>query len=317
MQNTLPLSLPKKLNADLGLEAGLDLETPVLSGLGLLSLDYPRQTARQCIQNSVPADLWAANQNFVTQICRELAQHPVATHPMIAALNQGVFDRPQMQKIHLEYRHAIVQIFTDALLMAQVQSRQIEPRLAPGSKMSARFLLTLNNLDEFGYRPGVDCEGYYRGNPKGAHYPLFEQVLDALEISVVERQAYKPSDIAHQVRQYLEAAYSDFCALTSLLAVAEEEVVLFSAPLRHNVAAVGLDVSTGYYVCHGTSDDAEAEADDDSHEHDLWYVLMQGLTPDRYADIRQGCLAYCDLWVEFWDVQLSLLNTKQRTKIAA
>lgn len=311
MQDVLPLTLAKKLDADLTLEA------PSLSGLRSLSLDYPRQTARRSIQNSVPAELWAANQEFITQLCRELAQHPVANHPMIAALNQGSFDRQQMQKIHLEYRHAIVQIFTDALLMAQVQSRQVEPRLAPGSKMSARFLLTLNNLDEFGYRPGVDCEGYYRGNPEGAHYPLFEQVLDALEIGMVERQAYQPSAIAHQVRRYLEAAYDDFCAVTSLLAVGEEEVVLFSAPLRHNSAAVGLDVSTGYYVCHGTSDDVEAEANDDSHEHDLWYVLMQGLTPDRYADIRQGCLAYCDLWVEFWNTQLHLLDAAHFAEVTA
>lgn len=311
MQDVSPLTLSKQLDVDIVLEGS------VLSGLGDLPLDYPRQTARRLIQNSVPTELWVKNQEFVTQICRELAHHPVAHHPMIQALNQGIFDRQQMQQIHLEYRHAIVQIFTDALLMAQVQSRQVEPRLAPGSKMSARFLLTLNSLDEFGYRPGVDCEGYYRGNPEGAHYPLFEQVLNDLDIGMVERQTYEPSSIACQVRQYLEAAFDDFCAITSLLAVGEEEVVLFSAPLRHNAAAVGLDVTTGYYVCHGTSDDIEAEANDDSHEHDLWYVLMQGLTPDRYADIRQKCLTYCDLWVEFWDTQLSLLNAEQLAKITA
>ncbi len=40
-----------------------------------------------------------------------------------------------LNKNHLEYRHAIVQIFTDALLMAQFQTKQLEPKLHSGAKM--------------------------------------------------------------------------------------------------------------------------------------------------------------------------------------
>ncbi|NAR61471.1 hypothetical protein GPS58_13785 [Acinetobacter haemolyticus] len=36
-------------------------------------------------------------------------------------------------------------------------------------------------LDEFGFRPGVDQDGYYSGNPEYAHYPLFEDVLNDFE----------------------------------------------------------------------------------------------------------------------------------------
>jgi hypothetical protein len=37
--------------------------------------------------------------------------------------------------------------------------------------MYPRFLLNLNILDEFGFRPGFDQDGYYSGNPEYAHYP--------------------------------------------------------------------------------------------------------------------------------------------------
>lgn len=213
-----------------------------------------------------------------------------------------------MKRIHLEYRHSIVQIFTDALLIAQYQTRQLEPYLQPGSKMYARFLITLNDLDEFGFQPGADDKNsYYRGNPLIAHYPLFERVLDDLNISLEERQSYVPSSISQRLRTFFEDNYADLVSVTSLLAVAEKEVVLFSAPLRENIKSVGIDVNQVYYVCHGTSDDAQATANDDTHEDDLWYVLMQAIKPAQYDDISNLCREYNDLWVEFWDTQLNLL----------
>lgn len=272
-----------------------------------METNNPRQIAKLAIEASVPNYLWSENERFIADLRSRLKHHLVATHPAITTLNQGGFNREQMKRIHLDYRHAIVQIFTDALLIAQQQTRQLEPRLKPGSKMYARFLLTLNDLDEFGFQPGCDDSGYYRGNPHNAHYPLFEQVLDQFGISLAERQDYVPTSIANHVRMYLEHTYNDLCAVTSLLAVAEEEVVLFSAPLRENTKVLGIDVTTGYYVCHGTSDDAQAEADDDTHQDDLWYVLTQAITPSRYDEISRLCHQYCDLWVEFWNAQMCLL----------
>ncbi|MEB3355685.1 MAG: hypothetical protein VKK04_03000 [Synechococcales bacterium] len=271
-------------------------------------IDNPRQIARDAIQASISEDLWLQNARFIQGLKHKVQQHPVSSHPAIQALNQGRFNREQLRHIHLEYRHAIVQVFTDALLIAQYQSRQLEPRLTPGSKMYARFLLTLNTLDEFGFQPGADASGYYRGNPNRAHYPLFERVLDELGISAQERCTYRPSQIAQEVRTHLEDSFNDFSLVTSLLAVAEEEVVLFSAPLRENSRKVGVTVTSGYYLCHGTSDDAQADANDDAHEDDLWYVLMQALLPDQYETILQVCSRYCDLWVEFWDAQMQLLE---------
>lgn len=282
----------------------------------MLVVNNPRQIARETIKDSVPAKLWLRNERFVMDLRQHLRQHPIAFHPIIPALRQSAFNREQLQRIHLEYRYAIVQSFTDALLIAQYLSHQLEPRLKPGSKMYARFLLTLNDLDEFGFQPGVDSSGYYRGNPNNAHYPLFEGVLDELGVSSEKRIAYKPTEIASRVRQYLEAAYADLNAVTSLLAVAEQEVVLFSAPLRENTRTVGVTVSSGYYLCHGTSEDLQAKADDDTHEDDLWYILMQALTPSAYDNIAQLCEHYCDLWVEFWDAQMSLLNESRLLEAA-
>lgn len=81
-------------------------------------------------------------------------------------------------------------------------------------------------------RPGTDKDGYYQGNPEYAHYPLFEDVLDDFGVTEEERRSYQPTEIAHQVREFLENSYKDYKAVSALLAVAEEEVILYSPPLR-------------------------------------------------------------------------------------
>jgi len=269
-----------------------------------MQMNNPRQTAKEMIKESVPTEVWLKNQAYVSELQKTIARHPVTRHPAIEALNNGVFDKKTMKKIHLEYRHAIVQIFTDALLMAQHQSRQVEPRLVPGSKMYARFLLTLNDLDEFGFRPGEDTNGYYRGNPGLAHYPLFERLLDDYGIGAEDRRSYQPTEIATTVREFLEGSYGDFSLLVALLAVAEEEVVLYSPPLRKSTAAVGLNVVDGYYHVHGTSDEKDVNAFDDDHEDDLWHIVNQAIVPAQYDEITQKAIKYCDLWCDFWDEQI-------------
>jgi len=271
-----------------------------------MKMDNPRQIAKEMVQESVSPDVWSQNAAFVAELKKKISGHYVAHHPAIEALSAGVFNKTEMKTIHLEYRHAIVQIFTDALLMAQHQSRQVEPRLAPGSKMYARFLLTLNDLDEFGFRPGADKNGYYRGNPALAHYPLFERLLDKYDISNDDRINYKPTKIAMKVRTFLESSYDNFSLLIALLAVAEEEVVLYSPPLRKNTSAIGIGVGDGYYNVHGTSDEVEVDANDDDHEEDLWHIVNQAITPDQYEDITSKAIEYCDLWCEFWDAQMNL-----------
>lgn len=284
----------------------------------LETFDNPRKNAIAAMKASVSQDIWEKNLAFIDSLKYQIRNHPVSQHDAINALNKGAFNKAAMKIIHLEYRHAIVQIFTDALLMAQHLSLQLEPRLKPASKMPARFLLTLNVFDEFGFRPGVDAHGYYKGSPSYAHYPLFEEVLDKFEITLTERVGYQPSRISTQVREFLQATYDNFATVAALLAIAEQEVILYSPPLRRATAAVGLDVKSGYYNVHGTSEDESAEAYDNDHEDDLWYVLAQAMTPERQDEIRALCMKYCDLWSDFWSQQIRLLDHQlDRQGIAA
>ena len=271
-----------------------------------MSSSISGQIARDSMRHSIPDALWSKNQEFVARLQDMISRHPISVHPAISALNQATFEKAATCRIHLEYRHAIVQEFTDALLMAQYQCRQLEPRLQAGQKMAARFLLTFNILDEFGFQFNTSTsepDGYC-GTPYGAHYPLYERVLNELDISLIERSEYVPSPIAHRLLQYLRSSYESLSAVTSLLAVAERVVVLFSAPMRQNAKASGVTTTSGYYLCHGESSDPQSEADDDVHESDLWQVLTQSLLPQEYEYIESLCREYCDLWVEFWDLQM-------------
>lgn len=280
------------------------------------NFNNPRKNAIEGMKKSIPPEVWEKNIAFLDQLRKDISEHPVSKHPAIQILNDGVIDKVSLEKIHLEYRHAIVQVFTDALLMAQFQTKQLEPRLKSGSKMYPRFLLTLNILDEFGFRPGLDEEGYYSGNPDYAHYPLFEDVLNDFRISQQERNFYQPSTISEKVRSYLENSFNDYKAVTALLAVAEEEVILFSPALRQATHAVGCDVNSGYYFVHGVSHDATAEAADDDHEDDLWFVLAQACTEEDYAFITKICFEYCDFWQQFWDKQIADLQYEPYQKLA-
>lgn len=277
-----------------------------------LDFECPREKALHGMQASIDSDQWERNSNFVNSIKHLISQHPVSSHPAIDILKSGVLSHETLKKIHLEYRHAIVQIFTDALLMAQVQTRQLEPRLAPGSKMFPRFLLSLNILDEFGFRPGANIEGYYLGNPEYAHYPLFEDIVSEFGVSIEERNQYKPSEEAIAVRNYLEDSYGDYKLISALLAVAEEEVILYSPPLREATKRIGFDVDCGYYYVHGVSDDETADAADDDHEEDLWLILTQACITADYNAIKASCSTYCDLWAAFWDKQMEIAQSDLR-----
>lgn len=269
-----------------------------------INRDQPRDIAIDSLKKTIPQRLWDENVHFTNQLKSKIKAHALTSNPVIERLKQGCFNREALKNIHLEYRHAIVQIFTDALLMAQYQARQLEPRLMPGTKMIARFLLTLNVLDEFGFQPGTSSTHYYCGNPANAHYPLFETVLSELEISTQEYQHYKPSQVAVEVRQYLEQSYESYSAVVALLAVAEQQVILYSPPLREAVRSIGVNVGQGYYHVHGVSSDSSTLAADDDHEDDLWFTLIQACTPEMYGSIETMCLHYCDLWHRFWLYQL-------------
>ncbi|WOD37249.1 hypothetical protein [Nodosilinea sp. E11] len=263
-----------------------------------------RYIAKQAIEQSIPKSTWEKNERFTQHLLSQLKKHPISSHSVIEALNSSRFKKEELKLIHLDYRHAIVQIFTDALLAAQFQCRQLEPKLKPGSKMFPRFLLSLNVLDEFGFAVG-SMDELYLGSPYNAHYPLFEELLCELGIGLNECETYVPSSISKQLREYLENSYSDLVSVVSLLAIAEEIVILFSAPLRESIKPLGIQVNSGYYSCHGSSSDSQAKAADDVHASDLWCIATQSLECEKYKDIEYMCQKYCDLWMDFWNFQMN------------
>lgn len=267
--------------------------------------DNPRKNAIDAMKRSVAPDQWERNSRFTESLRDKIKVHPIGAHPILEALKNGSFSIDALRRIHLEYRHAIVQLFTDALLMAQVQARQIEPRLPSGAKMAPRFLLALNILDEFGFEPGLDVAGYYRGNPSGAHYPLFERVLTDLGVSQHQRNSYIPSRHSKKLHKFLEESFFDYANVLALLAAAEEQVIIFSPALRVATSLVGVDVDRGYYHVHGTSDHENTNAHDDDHEADLWAALNQACTDDSHEWLEVSVLTYLDLWCEFWSQQLA------------
>lgn len=279
--------------------------------------ENPRQKAIEGMKKSIPIEQWEENLRFLKLLRSKIAELPVCKHPAITILNNGYLDKQTLTKIHLEYRHAIVQIFTDALLMAQYQTKQLEPKLNSGAKMFPRVLLSLNVLDEFGFRPGLDLDNYYLGNPEYAHYPLYEDLLNDYGLSEQARREYKPSEIADKVRNFLESSYDSYIKVVALLAVAEEEVILFSPPLREATKAIGIEVEGGgYYHVHGVSSDDTSEAADDDHEDDLWFVLAQAITKDDYESLKMLCFDYCKLWCKFWDSQIADVHLVESKKLA-
>ncbi|KHO13882.1 hypothetical protein NT90_18825, partial [Acinetobacter baumannii] len=82
------------------------------------NFNNPRKKALAGMKQSISAELWDKNLNFLNQLRVKISKHPVSHHPAIEILNNGEISKQNLKRIHLEYRHAIVQTFTDALLMA-------------------------------------------------------------------------------------------------------------------------------------------------------------------------------------------------------
>lgn len=260
----------------------------------------PRKHVVHELERVTSAEIWVENGKFIDNLKKRILAHPLFKSPALKMLNEGKADLSTVKTIHLDYRFAIVKIFTDALLMAQFLARDIEHWLPPSSKIGPRFLLTLNLLDEIGFSPNRADSHYYCGNIRRAHYPLYEDVLDQLGVSVDEREKHKASQHAIKLKTKLEDTYTDYLSLVALLAIAEQQVIVFSPALKRSLVQLGLDVSTGYYYVHGTSTDESLSAADDDHENDLWLLLQQAMRQDEMPRIEEMCLSYCDLWMEFW-----------------
>ncbi|MFW1675933.1 hypothetical protein ACG9H4_18955, partial [Acinetobacter baumannii] len=97
----------------------------------------------------------------------------------------------------------------------------------------------------------------------------------------------------------------------------EEEVIIFSPPLREETKAIGVDVEGGgYYHVLGVSTDETSEEADDDHEDDLLFALAQAITKEDYESLTKLCMDYCALWNVFWDAQISDIHYLEAKKLA-
>ena len=281
-------------------------------------MDQIRKNARDEMIASVGQKKWDENMQFLQVLISKVKNHKINQHPIVETMNSCEYSLQEMQTMHMEYR-AIVHIFTDALLMAQYQAKKVENQMKPGSKAYARFLLTLNTLDEFGfhYKIGEPC--YFQGTPQRSHLVLFENLMTDMKITDKDREDFVPSAVTQQLKEYFLAAYDDYPLLLTLLAVAEEIVMIFSPVMRINTGALGIPVEEGYYQVHGVSDDEENDACDDFHQNDLWLILAQGAGGYDQQDLMTNTEKFIGLWEQFWtqDFSQNKVNSMRKTDPAA
>lgn len=264
-----------------------------------LKLDDSRGVGRQAVRASVPEALWRSNEQFSKVLLEAISSHPITRHPLITQMESGNLDVELQREFHLEFGHAFAEVFTDALLHAMFKSVELEGRLGPLGKVSARFLLQLNVLDELGFRADVPNAKEYAGNPYLAHYLQFDATLRELGVSPRERAQFTPSPQARACRQTFTDTHSDYLLLIALLAVAESVFTRFCGPWAASVGrGTTIDVTSGYHSIHVEHD---GKFIDDDHAEDSWYLLRQAAIPQRYAEIQARAASWLDTWSEFLD----------------
>jgi len=278
-------------------------------------MDQIRKRTKEQMIATIGKEKWDENFRFISLLNKKVKNHSINQHPVVSAFNLCDYSLQEIQTIHMEYR-AIVHIFTDALLMAQFLALQVEKTMKPGSKAYARFLLTLNTLDEFGfdYRIGEPCN--FRGNAERSHLVLFENLMSDLSISDNDRKLFVPSPVTQKLKEYFLAAYDDYPLLLTLLAIAEEIVMIFSPAMRINTGALGIPVENGYYQVHGVSTDEDNNACDDFHQNDLWLILAQGAGGYDEKRLMSKSMRFIALWEDFWTQDFSQNKIKSMQKIA-
>jgi hypothetical protein len=260
-----------------------------------------RQNCRDIIKNMVPPDLWEKNHQFTAELHNLIRGHQLMRHSLLGQLQNAQLSPANLKRMHHEFRYTFAQIFTDSLIHAMYQAVTLEPRYGALGKVSARFMLQYNVLDELGFLPGTSDA--YGGSPQNAHYVQFEKTLGDLGASREEILNYKPSDAAVALRRIIEASYGDYQLLLAMLAVAETVFDDFAGAWAKNVSErTTVNTQDGYHAIHVEHDGASL---DHLHSEDLWYVLCQGLEPSRYAELRSKVSEYLDALVRFADYIVS------------
>lgn len=279
----------------------------------MTDMENPRAAGRQAIQNSVPTDLWERNCAFADKVKKDIIAHKMWKHPVTNLFETEKLNPEITRTVHLEFAHAFAQIFTDSLIFAMARTTDLEKTLGPQGKVSARFLLQLNLLDELGYAPAEKVTGDYCGNPAKAHYMQFAETLKQLGAKPEDIMTFKPSAAARAARKTFTDHYEDYALLTCVLACAEQVFTRFAGPWAKNVGmSTDIDTTKGYHAIH--VEDEHGEFIDDDHSEDSWFLFRQAVTPARYEEIQRKIESWLDIWYDFGDNVIHLARTIDKKK---
>jgi hypothetical protein len=271
-----------------------------------IEMRTPRASGREAIEKSVPPDLWKRNYTFRKEIIEMIDDHELKSHPIKALLMQATLNVEITRFMHLEFAHAFAQIFTDSLIHAMATSSQLEPTLGPLGKVSARFLLQLNLLDELGFEPDPQGSEDYYGNPMKSHYIQFSDTLKDLGTTKEYLKAFRPSAAAVKSRATFTENFNDHMKLTLVLAAAETLFTEFASPWAESVKrSTDIDTSRGYHKIHVESD---GHFIDDDHSEDSWFLFQQAISPERFGEAKEHLSRWLNAWNDFGT---SLMNDVQ------
>lgn len=257
-----------------------------------------RSVVQAQIKSDTPAEVYARNEAFVAGLMEEIKEHKLFSHPIVSRMQNGQLSKEAVTRLHMDFR-LLTKQFTDVILAAQFLTREIDVRHGM-NHMPARFLITLNLLDELGFEAG---QGDYEGTPNNSHYILFDKVVADLRGTTEGLDEYSVSAPTRVLHGFVEEHMNDFLATLLYIAVTEEEAMVYSPPMREAARAVGVPVDKGYYNVHGTSEDEDTEAEDDEHQRDILVILAQYLTEEDYPRVRELAFSFCDKWLMFWEDQ--------------
>jgi hypothetical protein len=274
--------------------------------INIKDLEHPRAVGRRAIELSVDPIVWQKNVEFSKDLQKMIDKHKLTRHPIIGLLNTEKLNKDVSKVLHFEFSYAFAEIFTDSLIHAMGTTASLEPRLGPLGKVSSRFLLQLNLLDELGYKPVTTHSGEdYAGNPLLAHYVQFHETLEQLGAQPLEHLKYQASKASIAARKTFTDHYESHLHLTAVLAVAETVFTLFAGPWAKSVSqSTDIDTSTGYHSIH--VEDESGEFLDDDHSEDSWYIFRQVVEEKDYAEVREKVEQWLDIWYDFGDEQMHL-----------
>ncbi len=278
-------------------------------------IDSPRITGRKAIQATIDPEIWNKNVEYSLSIKNMIEKHKLCRHPLIGLLSTEKLNVEATKLIHFEFSYAFAEIFTDSVIQAMMTSSQLEKRIGPMGKVSARFLLELNLMDELGFKPKANANNSedYCGNPLLAHYSQFNETLEELGSNHDELLNYKPSAAAEDARKTFTENYGNHLMMTSVLAVAESVFTLFAGPWAKSVGiSTNVDVSRGYHKIHVENDSGEFL--DDEHSEDTWYLFRQAIQENEYALVKEQISTWLDVWYDFADQVMHIANKHSKKK---